>query len=150
MRILAIAVLTALCAARGVAAVAPAGLATAPAVAGVAEARTSGVARAAAVVTVPAAREAGACAASPGAVVAEARGSGTAVAAPVGVVPPASAGESCDLVTMYARMRILSGPWAASRRLKAARLRGDADEAARMEAKLSDLLLEALKPGEDP
>ena len=118
--------------------------------AGVAEAHTSGVATAAAVAVVPIAGEAGACAAPSCAVVADARGSGTAVAGPVGIVPPASTGESCDLVTMYARMRILSGPWAASRRLRAARLRGDEAEVRRMEAMLSTFLLEAIDAEEDP
>ena len=39
---------------------------------------------------------------------------------------------------------MLSGPWSASRRLKAARIRGDEEEAKRMEAMLDDLLGKAL------
>ena len=50
---------------------------------------------------------------------------------------------ACDLVAFYAERRFLSGPWSALRRLEAARRRGDADEAERMEALFDRLLSEA-------
>lgn len=59
-------------------------------------------------------------------------------------LPEPKAGTGCDLVSLFATRRFLSAPWSASRRLKAARLRGDADEARRMEARLGELVEEAL------
>lgn len=59
-------------------------------------------------------------------------------------LPEPKAGTGCDLVSLFATRRFLSAPWSASRRLKAARLRGDADEVRRMEARLGELVEEAL------
>lgn len=59
-------------------------------------------------------------------------------------LPEPKAGTGCGLVSLFATRRFLSAPWSASRRLKAARLRGDEDEARRMEARLGELVEEAL------
>ena len=48
------------------------------------------------------------------------------------------------LVEFYTRQRVLSGPWIAARRLEAARRRGDAEEARRMETRLNEFVSEAL------
>ena len=74
----------------------------------------------------------------------------TATAAPVSEprrlapLPEPKTGTGCDLVSLFETRRFLSAPWSASRRLKAARLRGDEDEARRMEARLGELVEEAL------
>ena len=74
----------------------------------------------------------------------------TAPAAPVSEprrlapLPEPKTGTGCDLVSLFETRRFLSAPWSASRRLKAARLRGDTDEARRMEARLGELVEEAL------
>ena len=57
---------------------------------------------------------------------------------------PARGHGGCGAVTLYTRGSFLSGPWSAARRLKAARLRGDAAEVRRMEAKLDELMGAAL------
>ena len=49
----------------------------------------------------------------------------------------------CSLVEVFGEKHFLSGPWSAKRRLDAARIRGDEDEARRMEAALSELVEEA-------
>ena len=59
-------------------------------------------------------------------------------------LPEPKTGTGCDLVSLFETRRFLSAPWSASRRLKAARLRGDEDEARRMEARLGELVEEAL------
>ena len=59
-------------------------------------------------------------------------------------LPEPKTGTGCDLVSLFETRRFLSAPWSASRRLKAARLRGDTDEARRMEARLGELVEEAL------
>ena len=59
-------------------------------------------------------------------------------------LPEPKAGMECDAVSLFETRRFLSAPWSASRRLKAARLRGDEDEARRMEARLGELVEEAL------
>ena len=59
-------------------------------------------------------------------------------------LPEPKTGTGCDLVSLFETRRFLSAPWSASRRLKAARLRGDKDEARRMEARLGELVEEAL------
>ena len=59
-------------------------------------------------------------------------------------MPEPKSDADCSLIGMYAKKRMLSGPWSASRRLKAARIRGDEDEAKRMEAMLDDLLGKAI------
>ena len=74
----------------------------------------------------------------------------TAPAAPVAeprrlaTLPEPKVGTECDIVSLFETRRFLSAPWSASRRLKAARLRGDTDEARRMESRLSELVEEAL------
>ena len=59
-------------------------------------------------------------------------------------LPEPKAGTGCDTVSLFETRRFLSAPWSASRRLKAARLRGDEDEARRMAARLGELVEEAL------
>ena len=59
-------------------------------------------------------------------------------------LPEPKTGTGCDIVSLFETRRFLSAPWSASRRLKAARLRGDTDEARRMEALLGELVEEAL------
>ena len=49
-----------------------------------------------------------------------------------------------SFVDMYSRTRLLSGAWSITRRLKAARIRGDTDEARRMEALLGDMVSKAI------
>ena len=61
-----------------------------------------------------------------------------------GAMPEPKSDADCSLIEMYAKKRMLSGPWSASRRLKAARIRGDEEEVKRMEAMLDDLLGKAL------
>ena len=61
-----------------------------------------------------------------------------------GAMPEPKSDASCSLVGSYAKRRFLSGPWSASRRLEAARIRGDEDEAKRMEAMLDDLIGKAI------
>ena len=61
-----------------------------------------------------------------------------------GAMPEPKSDADCSLIGIYAKKRMLSGPWSASRRLEAARIRGDEDEAKRMEAMLDDLLGKAI------
>ena len=61
-----------------------------------------------------------------------------------GAMPEPKSDADCTLVGIYAKKRMLSGPWSASRRLKAARIRSDEDEVKRMEAMLDDLLSKAI------
>ena len=61
------------------------------------------------------------------------------------VLPAAVSGGPCTLVDIYTKRRMLSGPWSASRRLEAARIRGNEDEAKRMEAMLGDFVGKALE-----
>ena len=61
-----------------------------------------------------------------------------------GTMPVPKSEADCTLVGIYAKRRMLSGPWSASRRLEAARIRGDADEAKRMEAMLDDFVGKAI------
>ena len=74
----------------------------------------------------------------------------TAIAAPVAEprrlapLPEPKTGTGCGIVSLFETRRFLSAPWSASRRLNAARLRGDEDEARRMEARLGELIEEAL------
>ena len=51
--------------------------------------------------------------------------------------------SGCSPLELSPVKRFLSAPWCAARRLKAARLRGDADEVRRMEALFGALLAEA-------
>ena len=59
-------------------------------------------------------------------------------------LPKPKTGTGCDIISLFEMRRFLSAPWSASRRLKAAQLRGDEDEARRMEARLGELVEEAL------
>ena len=61
-----------------------------------------------------------------------------------GAMPEPKSDADCTLIGMYAKKRMLSGPWSASRRLEAARIRGDEEESKRMEAMLDDLLSKAI------
>ena len=82
--------------------------------------------------------------ASPPAVLRDARPADGSEPDAVGTLPPAKPKSGCDIVGTFARERFLSGPWSASRRLEAARIRGDEEEARRMEALLDDLLGKAI------
>ena len=61
-----------------------------------------------------------------------------------GAMPKPKSDLGCSLVGIYAKKRMLSGPWSASRRLEAARIRGDEDEVKRMEAMLDDFVGKAI------
>ena len=61
-----------------------------------------------------------------------------------GAMPEPKADDNCSLVGVYAKRRFLTGPWSASRRLEAARIRGDEEEAKRMEAMLDDFVGKAI------
>ena len=73
----------------------------------------------------------------------------TGASLPLWVFPRGTEDGGCSLATMYERMRFLSGPWGAWRRLKAARIRGDTAEAERMTELLEEVVCEALKAEED-
>ena len=77
-------------------------------------------------------------------VVASAVESSADAAADVRTLPGPKSDADCSLVGSYAKRRFLSGPWSASRRLEAARIRGDEEEAKRMEAMLDDLIGKAI------
>ena len=62
----------------------------------------------------------------------------------IGVFPQPDTKSACDLAEAYAHGRFLSAPWSARRRLEAARIRGDEDEARRIEAMMDTLVVEAL------
>ena len=79
----------------------------------------------------------------------EVRGAGAAAPRPQSAFPRGTEDGGCSLATMYERMRFLSGPWGAWRRLKAARIRGDTAEAERMTELLEEVVCEALKAEED-
>ena len=82
-------------------------------------------------------------------VLTEAREEAKTVAGSVGEVQPAKDGDTCSLVGMYSRCRLLSGPWSVKRRLEAARIRGDTEEEERMTELLEEVVCEALKAEED-
>ena len=63
----------------------------------------------------------------------------------VGVIPEPRKDGDCSLVGVYAEKRLLSSPWSVTRRLEAARIRGDTDEVKRMEALLEEAVDEALE-----
>ena len=65
-------------------------------------------------------------------------------AADVRTLPGPKSDADCSLVGMYTKKRMLSGPWSASRRLEAARIRGDEEEAKRMEAMLDEFVGKAI------
>ena len=62
----------------------------------------------------------------------------------IGVLPCPADWSACSLADMYSRTRLLSGAWSITRRLKAARIRGDTDEARRMEALLDEMVSKAI------
>ena len=68
----------------------------------------------------------------------------SAIPPQIGVWSAAVSDGPCTLVDIYAKRRMLSGPWSASRRLEAARIRGNEDEAKRMEAMLDDFVGKAI------
>ena len=61
----------------------------------------------------------------------------------VGVIAEPKKDGDCSLVDVFGEKHFLSGPWSAKRRLDAARIRGDTDEARRMEALLDELVEKA-------
>ena len=61
----------------------------------------------------------------------------------VGVIAEPKKDSDCNLVEVFGEKHFLSGPWSAKRRLDAARIRGDTDEARRMEALLDELVEKA-------
>ena len=67
----------------------------------------------------------------------------------VETLPEPKSDSDCTFAGVYAKRRTLSGPWSASRRLQAARIRGDGDEAKRMETMLDDLVTKALDVEEE-
>ena len=69
----------------------------------------------------------------------------SAIPPQIGVWSAAVSGGPCTLVDIYAKRRMLSGPWGVTRRLEAARIRGNEDEAKRMEAMLDDFVGKALE-----
>ena len=79
----------------------------------------------------------------------EAREESKSDAGSVGEVQPAKDGDTCSLVEMYSRCRLLSGPWSVKRRLEAARIRGDKEEEERLTELLEEVVCEALKAEED-
>ena len=58
--------------------------------------------------------------------------------------PEPRADSDCNLADLY-RRRFLSGPWSVKRRLEAARIRGDTEEAKRLTALLEEIVGEALE-----
>ena len=81
---------------------------------------------------------------SPSVALEDAKPIGEATPRKTSAMPEPKSDADCSLIGIYAKKRMLSGPWSASRRLKAARIRGDEDEAKRMEAMLDDLLGKAI------
>ena len=67
-----------------------------------------------------------------------------AAVASAAAFPAARAVTDSSVAGLY-RGRFLSGPWSVSRRLEAARMRGDAEEAERLTAKLAEVVGEALE-----
>ena len=65
-------------------------------------------------------------------------------AQPARILPESRADSSCNLADLY-RRRFLSGPWNVTRRLEAARLRGDTEEIERLTAMLEEIVGEALE-----
>ena len=65
-------------------------------------------------------------------------------AQPARILPESRADSSCNLADLY-RRRFLSGPWSVTRRLEAAKLRGDTEEVERLTAMLEEVLGEALE-----
>ena len=68
----------------------------------------------------------------------------------VGVIAEPKEDSDCNLVEVFGEKHFLSGPWSAKRRLDAARIRGDTDEARRMEALLDELVEKAAGGESEP
>ena len=66
------------------------------------------------------------------------------VAQPARILPESRTDSSCNLADLY-RRRFLSGPWSVTRRLEAARMRGDVEEEQRLTAMLEEAVDEALE-----
>ena len=66
------------------------------------------------------------------------------VAQPARILPESRSDTSCNLADFY-RRRFLSGPWSVTRRLEAARMRGDTEEVERLSAMLDAVFDEALE-----
>ena len=66
------------------------------------------------------------------------------LAQPAKILPESRADSSCNLADLY-RRRFLSGPWSVTRRLEAARMRGDTEEEQRLTAMLEAVFDEALE-----
>ena len=64
-------------------------------------------------------------------------------------VQPAAVDDTCTLVGMYSRCRLLSGPWSVKRRLEAARIRGDTEEEERLKTLLDELVDAAIEVEEE-
>ena len=64
-----------------------------------------------------------------------------------GILPEPRSNSSCNLADLYGK-RFLSGPWSVTRRLEAARKRGDSAAARHLEATLDALVTEAVGDGE--
>ena len=99
--------------------------------------------------TVDAVGESDASKANQPVVLTEAREESKTVAGSVGEVQPAKDGDTCSLVGMYSRCRLLSGPWSVKRRLEAARIRGDTEEEERMKTLLDELVDAAIEVEEE-
>ena len=63
----------------------------------------------------------------------------------VGVIPETRKDGDCSLIGVYAEKRLLSSPWSVTRRLEAARIRGDTEEVERLTAMLEYVVDEALE-----
>ena len=63
----------------------------------------------------------------------------------IGAWAAAKSAAPCALLELYVRARFLSGPWSVTRRLEAARIRGDTEEAERLTAMLEEVFGEALE-----
>ena len=66
------------------------------------------------------------------------------LAQPARILPEPRADSSCNLADLY-RRRFLSGPWSVTRRLEAARMRGDTEEEQRLTAMLEEAVDAALE-----
>ena len=78
-----------------------------------------------------------------------ARKASKTAAGSVGEVQPAKDGDTCSLVGMYSRCRLLSGPWSVKRRLEAARIRGDTEEEERLKTLLDEMVDAAIEVEEE-
>ena len=81
---------------------------------------------------------------SPSVALEDAKPIGEATPRKTNAMPEPKSDADCSLIGIYAKKRMLSGPWSASRRLEAARIRGDEEEAKRMEVMLDDFVGKAI------